>query len=291
MKNHEYVTRCLTLLNKDLVRYVYEGLHNYFGEHWWNTGVYNTLPKDKQRDLPCDGADEKLKCSLDLSLCLRLLDVHWKNVFGENLNKSCRIYIREIINIRNRWAHVGVNDFTEEETLRMLETITLFANEININNGVKDTFLSYKDSVFIKRIVIPIKGEMFSLILGSTRFPYMVSIEEQKIYIREILIKAVPLLSIPIQAAYLGLRKVTTKKPFILNLELKPIRSHGRIISFECSSNKMLEFFKESSHLKFKDNILEIDFNYFEQVNVNKTGEILNYYFKDNSLFLELGKT
>lgn len=92
-----------------------------YGSNWWQQ-VLMTL-SDQSRDLPDDGEWNELVSSLDIANCLRLFDRSWNDVFRKKLSLDYRTWAKELMGVRNKLAHIGTNDFTDDDTWRALDTM------------------------------------------------------------------------------------------------------------------------------------------------------------------------
>lgn len=122
--NHTAITQGFQLLLQALSPYVSQELHNVYSSDWWNSGVLSTLYDDQKRNLPVEGSDEELAGSLDIYLCLLLLDLKWNDIFRKKLPADCRSWIKELTGVRNRWAHAGSQDINDDDTWRALDTMS-----------------------------------------------------------------------------------------------------------------------------------------------------------------------
>ena len=75
--NHTRITQGFQFLLQVLSPYIARELRGVFGLVWWDTGVLGRLYDEQKRNLPRNGDDETLAASLDIYLCLLLLDLHW----------------------------------------------------------------------------------------------------------------------------------------------------------------------------------------------------------------------
>jgi hypothetical protein len=91
----------------------------------------NTLYDDQKRDLPDSGDDIKLINSLDVQRCLILFDLHWQQIFRKKLSVDHRTWAKELVGIRNRLAHIGGDDFSEDNTWRALDTMSRICEQLD----------------------------------------------------------------------------------------------------------------------------------------------------------------
>ena len=129
--NHQHVTEGLQVLTKVLAPYVAQELRAKFADDWWNLGVLGVLHENQRRDLPGAGEEETLIAKLDAARCLRLMDVHWHELFRNKLSGEHRTWIKELIATRNRWAHAGLLDVADEDAWRALDTTTRLVEQID----------------------------------------------------------------------------------------------------------------------------------------------------------------
>ncbi|MCY3822382.1 MAG: Swt1 family HEPN domain-containing protein [Nitrospinae bacterium] len=122
--NYLHVTQGFEVLTKVLASYVTQELQVTYGEHWWEQGVIDVLYDNQKRDLPTDGNDEILTSTLDVARCLRLIDLHWRDLFGSKLKREHRTWLNELIDTRNKWAHQGSLDMPNDDAWRALDTMT-----------------------------------------------------------------------------------------------------------------------------------------------------------------------
>ncbi|AEE98002.1 Swt1 family HEPN domain-containing protein [Mahella australiensis] len=120
--------RCLV---KALAPYVARELQRQYADNWWKEGVLDVLWDDQKKDLPESGEWSELVDSLDIQRCLILMDANWNTVFKRKLTIDHRNWIKELIGIRNKWAHAGSQDFDEDYTWRALDTMARLAEHID----------------------------------------------------------------------------------------------------------------------------------------------------------------
>lgn len=131
MNNHEIVTKGFNILVRSLSVYIARELQIEFKDHWWQDGVMDALTFDQKRDLPAFGEWETLVDSLDIQRCLILFDRHWNNVFRRKLSMDNRTWAKELMGVRNKWAHTGGKDFSDNDTWRALDTMARLCEQID----------------------------------------------------------------------------------------------------------------------------------------------------------------
>ena len=130
--NHVQVSQGFRILLGAFAPYVTRELENEFGSNWWSDGVFDLLYDDQKRDLPNSGDNAKLVGSLDIQICLILFaDVHWQCVFRKKLSIDHRTWAIELKGVRNRLAHLGGEDFSDDDTWRALDTMSRLVDQID----------------------------------------------------------------------------------------------------------------------------------------------------------------
>ncbi|MGB4406048.1 MAG: DUF499 domain-containing protein [Sphaerochaeta sp.] len=131
MKNYEMVNTGFRHALKALAPYVTRELKATFGEEWWQDGVLDRFTPEQRRDLPISGEESELVNSLDILRCLQLMDWQWNEVFRKKLANDHRSWAKELIGVRNKWAHAGQEDFDEAYTWRALDTMSRLIDQID----------------------------------------------------------------------------------------------------------------------------------------------------------------
>ena len=136
MTNNQIIQKALEILREQLAPYILQQLQQSplfrTKDAWWERGVIGAL---SDRNLTCpsdDGTYESRVGSLDISMCLNLLDYHWKDIFLNKLGGAARSWAKEIKEYRNRWAHFGSKPFTDEETRRAIDTMEVLAGAFDV---------------------------------------------------------------------------------------------------------------------------------------------------------------
>ena len=128
--NYTQVSQGFRILLGALAPYIARELKTEFDKDWWHVGVIGMLYDNQKLNLPTSGNDATLVATLDIICCLRLLDVHWGNVFRKKLSIDHRTWAKELVGIRNRLAHLGGKDFSDDDTWRALDTMLRLAKQI-----------------------------------------------------------------------------------------------------------------------------------------------------------------
>ena len=101
--------------------YVAREMKLNYKDNWWKQTLY--VLSDQINDLPVDGDWNELVGSLDIANCIRLLDRAWGDVFRRKLSIDYRTWAKELMGVRNRLAHIGAEDFSDDDTWRALDTM------------------------------------------------------------------------------------------------------------------------------------------------------------------------
>ena len=123
-KNYSDVGQAMNfVLRPMLAAYIQKKLAIHFGaREWWQRGVLDKLFDEQKRFLPRAGTYDELLSALDIKICLRLMEIHWREIFSEGLPREYFNWIKELASIRNRWAHEP-DSFDDDSTLRALDTM------------------------------------------------------------------------------------------------------------------------------------------------------------------------
>ncbi len=129
--NHAQVQEGFRVLLFALSDYVCKELKQEFGENWWMNGVMDVLYEEQKRGLPDSGDWPTLVDSLDIARCLLLFDLHWQRVFRKKLSIDHRTWAKELVGVRNKLAHLGGEDFSDDDTWRALDTMSRLCEQID----------------------------------------------------------------------------------------------------------------------------------------------------------------
>lgn len=132
--NHTRVTQGFQALLQALAPYICLELKNASGVDWWRKTVLDTLYDEQKRNLPESGDDLTVMKSLDMQRCLLLLDLHWNDIFRRRLSYDHRTWAKELMGVRNRWAHAGEEDFSDNDTWRALDTMSRLSEPLNADS-------------------------------------------------------------------------------------------------------------------------------------------------------------
>ena len=129
--NHQHVTDGLGILTEVLAPFVAQLLRARLSDEWWRQGVLNVLYENQRRDFPVSGEDDDLIGRLDAGTCLRLMDIHWNDIFRRRLGRDHRTWVKELISTRKKWAHTGFADWKSEDAWRALDTMSRLVEGID----------------------------------------------------------------------------------------------------------------------------------------------------------------
>lgn len=129
--NHDLVTKGFNRLLEALIPYIVHELVQTYGADFWQAGVMDKLYDDQKRGLPTSGTVNELASSLDIAKCLLLMEINWREVFGKKLPRDCKNYVIELKGKRNEWAHKGIEDLTDSNAFRALDTMSRLAEQID----------------------------------------------------------------------------------------------------------------------------------------------------------------
>jgi len=123
-------------------------------DDWWCRYVVPSLSFQQQRSVERNNITSL--DGLDLAALLRILDKNWYELSAKcNLSHEARNWIRELQQIRNRWAHNSGNAASNEDLYRDFDTLQRFLSAISA------------DSMLIEQ-VRRLKQEALSSIVSTT---------------------------------------------------------------------------------------------------------------------------
>ena len=86
------------------------------------------LYDDQKRDLPQDGKPSEVLTLMDVSLATRVIDLQWNGVFKWVMSSDARSWAKEAYNARNKTAHRGLRDISDDDAWRALDTLARLAS-------------------------------------------------------------------------------------------------------------------------------------------------------------------
>lgn len=99
------------------------------GANWWHERVRLYMPPDQRGSLDRRGV-ERLD-GLDLAALLRVMDKNWRDLaVMDELSSQDLNFLKEMIAVRNRWAHQSAAPVSDEDTYRDLDTLDRFLRVI-----------------------------------------------------------------------------------------------------------------------------------------------------------------
>ena len=119
-ENIALVQNGFRILLPDMAGYICRELSRVYKNSWWQE-VLTAL--SDQYDLPSSGEYAELQDSLDVANCLRLIDRRWNDVFRSKLSKDYRTWATELMGVRNKVAHLGMQDIAQADAERALDTM------------------------------------------------------------------------------------------------------------------------------------------------------------------------
>ena len=135
--NQQRITKGFQILTRVLAPYVAGTLREEWGDQWWRRGVFDVFYDHRKRDLPPTGTDGEVMKWLDHGLCFLLMDIHWNDLFRSKLSRDCRTWIKELSNTRNKWAHPGFLDPSDDDTWRALDTMARLADRVEPDTATR----------------------------------------------------------------------------------------------------------------------------------------------------------
>lgn len=133
--NHTLISKGFRSLLSALAPYIARELQIEFGENWWNIAVMEKLYDDQKRDLPTAGNWGELVDALDIQRCLLLFDLYWNSVFRKKLSIDHRTWAKELVGVRNKLAHIGGQDFSDDDTWRALDTMSRLCEQLDAESA------------------------------------------------------------------------------------------------------------------------------------------------------------
>lgn len=129
--NHVQISKGFRILLGGLAPHMAREFSNEFGDNWWQEAVIDVLYDEQKKDLPYSGEWAVLVDSLDIARSLLLFDLHWQRVFRKKLSLDYRTWAKELVGVRNRLAHLGGDDFSDDDTWRALDTMSRLLDQID----------------------------------------------------------------------------------------------------------------------------------------------------------------
>ena len=104
---------------------------------------------------------------LDLAALLRVLDQNWYQLSNsQGFTNEDRHYVKEMMTIRNRWAHADTQPRHRDDIFRDLDTIQRFARIINAGEKFDETLGEAKSKIYsssmAQKAEVPSEKKCFS---------------------------------------------------------------------------------------------------------------------------------
>ena len=119
-ENYELVQKGFRILLSDMAGYIGREMLRVYKDGWWQE-VLTAL--SDQYDLPSSGEYANLVDSLDVANCLRLIERRWNEVFKSKLSIDYRTWAKELMGVRNKVSHIGLQDIVRTDAERALDTM------------------------------------------------------------------------------------------------------------------------------------------------------------------------
>ena len=140
-ENYIIVIEAFLEILHTMTEFTCNSLKNHDNNNWWEKYVLNKLPEQTTRNLPAKGTYEELRDSLDMLACLNIIENNWIEIFQNKLNEWQRNNAHELrLNRNKRIAHLSPKtllEYNENETKRVLDTISRFIRPINFDIAEK----------------------------------------------------------------------------------------------------------------------------------------------------------
>lgn len=150
MSNTDYINEGFKLLLPVIATPVTDALRDYYGDDWWDLAVLQRLNDVYKRELPTSGPEDELIRKLDVARILILLSIHWMDVFKVKCTKdqpqgfswSCLNWSKELLEYRNKTAHIGQDDISDRDALRCIDTMVRLCERFNttVSEQINDLY-------------------------------------------------------------------------------------------------------------------------------------------------------
>lgn len=128
--NQATVGKAFSILREGLAPFVCRELVSAYGDGWWTEAVLEQL--SYPRNLPIAGSWDKLEGSLDIAAVLALFTgPHWRSIMSKKVPRDALNWAMELKGTRNKWAHMGSEDFSDSDTWRALDTMSRLASQFD----------------------------------------------------------------------------------------------------------------------------------------------------------------
>ncbi|MDY0362099.1 MAG: Swt1 family HEPN domain-containing protein [Desulforegulaceae bacterium] len=132
-------------------------LPKLYKEDWWTKTVINTLSFQQKNRI--EQNQIKTLDKLDLAALLRILDQNWYQISSSlSYTSEKRHFVKEMITIRNKWAHADASGFNQDDIYRDLDTIQRFAGVINAEPKIIQELKETKNSILSRGNLLPVNN-------------------------------------------------------------------------------------------------------------------------------------
>ena len=139
-ENYELVQRGFRILLPDMAGYICREMSRIYKDGWWQE-VLTAL--SDQYDLPSSGEYGELVDSLDVANCLRLIERRWNEVFKSKLSIDYRTWAKELMGVRNKVSHIGMQDIPQNDAERALDTMARLCDAFD-SDGAEEIRALYR---------------------------------------------------------------------------------------------------------------------------------------------------
>ena len=130
-----------------LVSFLEQKLPEISSENWWKDSVIDVLT-DSQLQMITEHKIDRLE-KLDFASLLRVLNKNWWELKTRfNLSREGFTIVNEVMNIRNRYAHVSIEGVALNNKLRDCDTLARFLEII-----AADTIIIDKANALHKKLI------------------------------------------------------------------------------------------------------------------------------------------
>ncbi|MDD3847155.1 MAG: Swt1 family HEPN domain-containing protein [Syntrophorhabdaceae bacterium] len=117
--------------------------------NWWNDLVLRYLTPQQQQS--AKEKNVKSLSGLDLKALLRVLERNWSPIRGvKQIPYNALHYVKEMSEVRNRWAHMTTEEVPPDDIYRDLDTLQRFASAIEAGPEYINNIKKAKEGVFPK---------------------------------------------------------------------------------------------------------------------------------------------
>ena len=132
-ENLEYVQRGFRILHPLMAGYIAQEMSREYKDKWWQEVLASI--GEQGWDLPKSGEWGDLVDSLDILNCLRIIDRQWNQLFKRLLTIDHRTWAKELMGVRNKASHHGMQDFNKDDAERALDTMARLCDGFDITGA------------------------------------------------------------------------------------------------------------------------------------------------------------